>query len=225
MANCVVFGVLSDIAVLFLSLCAILLLGSHFVSYVEGHPDHVLKSIQILSQTGLLVDDGRDVLDRGENWLRGGVFKDILHDLSEDLKVGFLVLISGIECLGGEGDQFIDDFHDIFRIVPIVSIFDVDSVAFEEVEFITLPVIDLWDTGFDSFACSVSTVLRVFVHNVVKDLQGFDVYKFHELDPILEREIRVPLKKIFNIAQNVLGSVVLDLAEVELVVFEVVESD
>jgi hypothetical protein len=99
------------------------------------------------------------------------ILKDILHDFCEDLEVGVLILVSRVKGFCGEGDQSIDNLHDIFGVVSILSEGNIDAVVPEEVEFVALSVVDLRDVRLYSFAGSISTVLRILIHYMIKDLE------------------------------------------------------
>ena len=72
------------------------------------------------------------------------VFKYVLHNLGKNLIVTILEFHFRIIDLVGEGDQFVDDLHDIFRVVSIFSVLDCDVISDEKVEIVALSVVDHW---------------------------------------------------------------------------------
>ena len=65
----------------------------------------------------------------------------VLNNLCEDLVVSLVTLISSTEGISTKRHQFIDNFHDIFRIISIFLVSDVDIIIPEKLELIALPII------------------------------------------------------------------------------------
>ena len=119
----------------------------------------------------LIGDPSRSLEDR--------IFKDILHNLGKNLIVAILNFHFRIIDLIGEGDQFVDDLHDIFRVVSVFSVLDCDIISDEKVEIIALSVIDNWYFWFYPFAYSFASGLGVFSAYVIEYLIALLVDKFH----------------------------------------------
>lgn len=89
----------------------------------------------------LAVNDACDFLGDAGNTLRIAVFEDALHDLSENLEIGLLRLIVWVKHFVSKGHQFVDYFHDVLRVVSVLSIADANVVSQQKVELVALSII------------------------------------------------------------------------------------
>jgi len=101
------------------------------------------------------------------------LLKDILHHTQKHLKIAFLHLISHIEGLSTKRYKFVDNLHYILSVILSFFVGDVDIVDFQEIELVILAIVYFWYFWFHLFRGISSAVLRILVHDVIKNLTGF----------------------------------------------------
>ena len=89
-------------------------------------------------------DDVDDSIGDGLFGLMNRILKDILHYFRKNLVIAILQFHPVVVDLIGEGDQFVDNPHNILRVISIISVLYVQVVDEEKIELVALPVVNYW---------------------------------------------------------------------------------
>ena len=107
---------------------SIWLVAGKVFSKLEGHFGKIFDGLHILYKSWSFIDDANDPLYSFWYILTCRIFKDVFHNLCENLIVRLMGLVSSIEGFSPKGNQFIDNFHDIFGIISIFPMGDIDII-------------------------------------------------------------------------------------------------
>ena len=150
-------------------------------------------------------------------------FKNEFHYFWKHLEVALLEFHPLIEDIGWKAYEFVDNFHDVFRVVSILPVLYLDAVSEQKVKFVTFSVVDNCYLWFNSSADPLAAGLRVFFCNVVKNLVTLLVYELCQPKSLLQWNWRVFLVDIFNVLQNIFADEIFCFFFCQSPSFEVVE--
>lgn len=136
-----------------------------------------------------------------------------------------MVGIIGVKNVSSDGDEFVDNLHDIFGVVSILAIGDVDIMAKKKIKLIALSVIDLVNLGLQPLAYTISTVLGIFVADFGENSITLIVDKIHQIIPMLQRNYIIFFEKFFNVEEDILGREALGFFLIESLTFHMIYCD
>ena len=176
------------------------------VVVVHLNSTHILNQIleSLINFVLLFVDDPSNLIGDSFRGHVDGVLEDELEYFRKHFVVAVLQFHVGVVHLVGEGDEFVDNFHDIFGVVSVLPVVDVDVVAEEEVEVVALPVVDDWHLGLDPLADALAPGLGVLFGYVVEYPKTLLVDELHQVVSYFKRKFLIVLEHFLYVLQDVL---------------------